>query len=1460
MLLYSYNGAHMSQIFDLCITLNKPLDSGSPGAIASIDLRCDPLGQVRAGMLIDLLSKKERDDLRWYLEEYWKWPYLEFAARGRRVEALLIDVGKRLYHAVFGSNEAQVLVQKWREQADGQCQISIESELPIALSLPWELLQDEQGFLALRTDRPISIVRRLPQTDQTTLATSFEPPLRILLITSRPEGAGFVDPRSIARELLEEVQEHVDAGTIELEFLRPATLAALRARLEDTQRPIHILHFDGHGVFNQQKGQGLLAFEDEKGWLALVSGAELSQILSNRSVRLVVLTACQTAKSTAEDAFSSVATQLLQGGIDAVVAMSANFLVTSAIRYVETFYQAIAMSISVSAAHERAQYALYENPRRHLWRRRKDEEGRPVELRDWWVPHFYQQRPVLLQPTQIGHISKQPSQASPVHTLNEEMPLEPRYGFSGRARELLQIERALLGGRLVVISGFGGIGKTALVRETADWLTRTGMYERACFVSFEYGGDAALLLSTLGHILGVYDGHYIPNDAQAALAQLKPALKKMRTLVIADNLETILPGGEAPMDIEIRRQLWGVLLALAKMDAGVLLTSRDTSFGDERLARGSRVKHIRLKGLHPEDAYILATRVLADLEIDRALAPYESLCELLKQLDYHPLAIQLVLPTLREWPFTKVCTDFAEMLPNFVDNTLTGHNRSLLASLDYSLRQLSEEQRGLLLYLAQFEGGASEEALLNVTQIPKSKWIELRSALERAALLTIEPIHEVLRDVPFLHFHPVLIPFLRTLPGANDAGLRERYALAYFTLILFLNSHHQTHALPVRAQVRRELPNLLRALKLLLESGNLEYASEMVSLTAMFLEILGQWRERDELRRLVDSTAINVNVNERLPSTEYVREMYMGEEAFRKGDLSAASDRFARLLARIEKQPEGTFVGRGPQGQPQRVLVGRGEYEHCRTLLWLARCHLLEGRPHEAELRLLEALAVATTAHLKRKPDDQTFTNERGTLLSDLGTALREQGRYPEAWVAYKEALEIANQQRNIELLAIVLKQTGDLELVEGDYSAAQFFYNAAMPRFHALGQLSDEAATWNNLGIVAEKQKAWAEAERCYRESLAISMQLDDETKIAGTCNQLAAVAKNSGRPTEAEGWLKPSLELSERIYPGSPAHALYLNNLASVLLDQAEAGYASPARLAEAKDYAEQALAIKQTFDASSDIWTTLGILADIAKLGGRGEIAQEYYRREREAFANFSGNRYEIDKQYSSFIAGIVAVAKGDTRLRSKVDTALPLFEAKGWRITAAVHRIWMGERDWQLLVEELDRQSALLILRVLETLARSSDTQPVETGDRTQEQIIVSLPPTIREAFVNRDITAFRTAFAALSPEEQHTVAEAIHHLQVLGEEAVQVPVGKDMNDVVQKFEPLLQAIAAVAIGDAVPNGQIEEVLIDLEREGWHLKSAVQRIWGGERDEAVLKVGLDEQDATLVQRILGIIAGA
>src|SRR5207248_9666797 len=96
----------------------------------------------------------------------------------------------------------------------------------------------------------------------------------------------------------------------------------------------------------------------------------------------------------AGDAVSgSVATRLVKAGIDAVVAMSASVLVTTATRYVAAFYHALAGGTAVPIAQERARQALHDDPRRHLSRRFQNEEGEPVELRDWWVPHYYQQRP-----------------------------------------------------------------------------------------------------------------------------------------------------------------------------------------------------------------------------------------------------------------------------------------------------------------------------------------------------------------------------------------------------------------------------------------------------------------------------------------------------------------------------------------------------------------------------------------------------------------------------------------------------------------------------------------------------------------------------------------------------------------------------------------------------------------------------------------------------------------------------------------------------------------------------------------------------------------------------------------------------------------------------------------------------------------------------------------------------------
>jgi tetratricopeptide (TPR) repeat protein len=558
----------------------------------------------------------------------------------------------------------------------------------------------------------------------------------------------------------------------------------------------------------------------------------------------------------------------------------------------------------------------------------------------------------------------------------------------------------------------------------------------------------------------------------------------------------------------------------------------------------------------------------------------------------------------------------------------------------------------------------------------------------------------------------------------------------------------------VRTLVQKELPNLRRALELLLEAGDLDAASDMADSIAKFLIIFGLFRERDELRQRVGEAVAAKGTHESggLTKAEYLRESGLGEDEWQQGKIRAAYSRFTTLLARIEAQPEG-------------APLGPGSYEHCTTLLRLARCLRVGGQTAVAETYIRKALTVIE-ALMIQQPENEGRIRVRGQLLGELADVLTDQGKYAQAREAYEEALKIDEQIGDLRNQGVDLGELGRLALEQRDYGEAQARYTAALQLFHRLGEPATEAVEWHQLGLVAQRQQAWVEAERCYRESLTIEEQLGDSARAAMTCNQLAKVSLGADRPVEAEGWYRRGLELFEKANPGGSESAKILNNLADMMVNEVRASRAAPTRLTEAKQYAEQALAIKETLDESGEIWAALGILADIAELEAREEEAKDYRRRERETFAAFAGNRYHIDQQLGQLIAAIAAAAQGDAQARDAVEAALPQLEERGWKIAAPTRRIWLGERDWDALVEEVDPQVALLILRVLETIA-----QPAESQSKTPEQIIASLPLTIREAMEQGDQPALRQAFEALSLEEQQEVVEAMQYLQDQQEEEV-----------------------------------------------------------------------------------------
>ena len=1317
----------MEPVLDLCVDITAVSSEDPAHLQAQTSVYCEALNLRHDGEAFSYpLSQSEQNDLHWYLEEYWKWPYAGFAFRGAEVEHLLPELGQRLYQAVFGEGPAREIMQQWRSTTTSDHQVSIITTDPKALSLPWELLHDGQEFLAFQREPPVAVVRRLAAEQPLAARATFKKPLRVLIVTARPTDAPEVDARTIAHEVLNVLQDQIAAGALDLEFLRPPTLERLKERLQDKKRPVHILHFDGHGEFGtipsllgDVKMAGQILFENADGTSAPIMGKTLTNLLNEAGVQLAVLNACQSATIGTNDVSGSMAVELIRGGVKAVVAMSATVLAVSAAAYVRAFYGTLASGVSIQHAHEQAQHALRENPTRDPLQRHKNEMAQPVILHDWWLPNLYQGQPLSLQPLKARPRPKKPASALP--RLSENMPAPPYYEFSGRGRELLDIERSLQQGKILVVTSFGGIGKTAVASEVSDWLTRTGMYDGACFVSFEHGGDASVLMSTLGKYLQINDGGYHPYDPPAALAYLAPLLKKKRFLLIADNVESILPGGDAPLDDAGRTQLWKTLSGLREKGSGVLITTRAPKLADRGFPPEMPVDYLELKGLASDDAHALAVHVLLAFEIDPAQIPYADRQELLNRLDHHPLAIQLVLPALAKLPPAKVLDDLTALLSVVPNQQATGRNRSLQASLDYSLQQLNAEQRALLPRLALFEGGALGNSILNVTQMSPVEWDTLRTALEQAALLTQEPIHPAMK-AKFQHFHPALAPYLRGLPKADDVTLREKYIENYYQLANVLSTKDKENPDRIRAMAQREFPNMLSTLHMLFHTGDIELITAMADSLTRFLEYLGQWQERDALRLSVLAAIrpASVQSSGMLTWEIYWQEKSLGEQELEKGDWRAAVNCFQALLFAIEMLPEGEETG-------------LHSMPHITTLQQLARGLKAGDQLDKAATRLKQAQAITSELLEKEKKEGQKNPDLKhlyGSLLADYGDVLRDQGIYDAAQQAYEEALGIAQEEKDQRNQAILLTQLGSLALRVDLYTEARKHYQKARKHLFTLNEQDLEATLWHQLGMAAvnesldlqskrlaqvnqgmanapdteaQEQALLEEAENDYRESLRLRDLLKDDRAAIGDCNQLGNLTERTGHYLEAKYWYEQALERIKRVSSGDPYHERCLCNLATLLTREYYPN--RMAHLAEARMYAEEALAICETHPIEDETWKVFRVLAIVAELQERMDDAQHYRRRERGTFSDFPGHHDEILQQFGPFMAAVAIAASGDPQAQASVEILLAYFDRDNTLqpVAIAIRHLWEGERDWETLTREVDPQNALLLRLVLESLA-------------------------------------------------------------------------------------------------------------------------------------------------------------
>lgn len=295
--------------------------------------------------------------------------------------------GQQLFKAVF-KDDVLLVFDRCMKTGLNNTQLRIRFNLtsvPHLAGLPWEFLCPipENNFLARSYD---SIVRYQELNTPFNNSLLTEPPLRILVVVSNPQGVPALDVEGELKNLKDAVQQLEANRQIVLDPLYKPTLKALRLRLHEQRRkntPYHVFHFIGHGVFDSSSKQGQLLFETELGAPSRVSAQELGEILATHdSFRLAVLNACEGARTSVSDSFSGVAqTFLRSGAAPAVIAMQYRISDTSAKIFSQRFYEELVNGEDIDTAVALARTSISDNASEQ-----QDGENAPAE---WGTPVLY---------------------------------------------------------------------------------------------------------------------------------------------------------------------------------------------------------------------------------------------------------------------------------------------------------------------------------------------------------------------------------------------------------------------------------------------------------------------------------------------------------------------------------------------------------------------------------------------------------------------------------------------------------------------------------------------------------------------------------------------------------------------------------------------------------------------------------------------------------------------------------------------------------------------------------------------------------------------------------------------------------------------------------------------------------------------------------------------------------------
>jgi hypothetical protein len=269
------------------------------------------------------------------------------------------EMGSHMFQLMFPPAVRLLYDQARYRERSRKLNVVFTSMIPWVADLPWEFAFDDslKEFLAVTDVRFVRGVLTGLASDR--IEARVASPLRILLVTAQPSDQLQLDLSVEIARIHDVLKELQNLQLVNITVLSNATADSLHAIVRQARYgEFDVVHFMGHGDFEESTDTGYLLFNSDNGTTHKMSTEHLCAILRGRGVKIVFLNACQTGQGGHIDYNKGVAPGLVAGGVPAVVANQYSVFDNAATDFARVFYACLAQGLTLGDAAREARIEL----------------------------------------------------------------------------------------------------------------------------------------------------------------------------------------------------------------------------------------------------------------------------------------------------------------------------------------------------------------------------------------------------------------------------------------------------------------------------------------------------------------------------------------------------------------------------------------------------------------------------------------------------------------------------------------------------------------------------------------------------------------------------------------------------------------------------------------------------------------------------------------------------------------------------------------------------------------------------------------------------------------------------------------------------------------------------------------------------------------------------------------------